>query len=189
MADGDFGDVVCEAGDEVAVVNVIDLEVFDGFVLDGERERDAPIDEAAEEEVHVGAAVLDVADLLDEVLLGDFAGGVIDVLHVGVVDFQDAEADVQRFCGCGLVACAIEQVRFVSGRFFFGLLFCEDFIACTADAFLADFANGLVARLCGFRIFIALFWELDHDEFAMAAVFGIQLHNGMSYCRGTREEV
>ena len=95
LADGGFGDVVCEAGDEVAVVDVIDFEVFDGFGFDGERERDAPIDEAAEEEVHVGATVLDVADLLDEVLLGDFAGGVIDVLHVGVVNFQDAETAVR----------------------------------------------------------------------------------------------
>ena len=95
MADGGFGDVVCEAGDEVAVVDVIDFEVFDGFGFDGERERDAPIDEAAEEDVHVGAVVLDVADLFDEVLLGDFAGGVIDVLHVGVVNFQDAEAAVR----------------------------------------------------------------------------------------------
>ena len=158
------------------------MNVFDGFVLDGERERYAPIDEAAEEEVHVGAAVLDVADLFDEVLLGDFAGGVIDVLHVGVVDFQDAEADVQRFCGCGLVACAIEQVRFVGGRFFFGLLFCEDFVACAADAFLADFADGLVASLCGFRIFIAFFWKLNQNEFAMASIFSIHLHNSMCSC-------
>lgn len=95
MADGGFGDVVCEAGDEVAVVDVIDLEVFDGFGFDGERKRDTPIDEAAEEEIQIGAAVLDIADLFDEVLLGDFAGGVIDVLHVRVVDFQDAETAVR----------------------------------------------------------------------------------------------
>ena len=36
LADGGFGDLLGEASDEVAVVDVVDFDAFDGFGLNGE---------------------------------------------------------------------------------------------------------------------------------------------------------
>ena len=47
----------------------------------------------------------------------------------------------------------------------------SDFLPRAADAFLADFGDGLVACFEGFAFFVAGFGQLHHDELALAAVF------------------
>ena len=72
--------------------------------------------------------------------------------------------------------------------FFIGV-FCFDFFACAANAFFADFGDGFVACFVGFAFFVADFGQLHHDEFALAAVFGVELHNGVGGGGGAGEEV
>ena len=58
-----------------------------------------------------------------------------------------------------------------------------------ADALFAYFRNGFVARLVGFGFFVARLWQLHHDELAIAAVFSVELHDGMGGGGGAGEEV
>ena len=55
-----------------------------------------------------------------------------------------------------------------------------DLVSGAADAFLADFADGLVTGFVGFALFVSEFRQLHHDELAVSAVFGVELHNGVS---------
>ena len=71
------------------------------------------------------------------------------------------------------------------GQGAFGL----DLIPSAADALLADFADGFVACFVGFACFIALFRKLHHDKFAVPAVLGVELHDGMGGGGGAGEEV
>ena len=54
-----------------------------------------------------------------------------------------------------------------------------DLITGTANALFADFADVLVTCFVGFACFVTLFGELHHDEFAVSAVFGVKLHDGV----------
>ena len=58
-----------------------------------------------------------------------------------------------------------------------------------ADALFADFADVLVACFVGFACFVALFGELHHDEFAVPAVLGVELHDSVGGGSRAREEV
>ena len=71
----------------------------------------------------------------------------------------------------------------VSGAFGF------DFLACAADALFADFTDVFVTGFIGFAGFVAFFGQLHHDEFAVSAVLGIQLHHSMGGGSRAREEV
>ena len=64
-----------------------------------------------------------------------------------------------------------------------------DFISGPADAFLANIADGFIASFVGFALFAADFRELYHDELAVAAVLGIELHDGVGGGGGAGEEV
>ena len=64
-----------------------------------------------------------------------------------------------------------------------------DFFTRPADALLADFADIIVARLSRFRAFGAGLRELYHDELAIAAVLGVELHNGVGGRGRAGEEI
>ena len=104
-------------------------------------------------------------------------GRVINVLHVGGIQLEHAETDVEF---------GVWRVK--SGVVICQLLF-QNFFSCSSDSLFSDFADGLVARFVGFACFIALFGKLYHDEFAVSAVFGIDLHNCVSGGGGAGEEV
>ncbi|MEF2800086.1 MAG: hypothetical protein U0N50_08540 [Christensenellales bacterium] len=59
----------------------------------------------------------------------------------------------------------------------------------TTNALFADLADIFVACFVGFACFIALFWKLHHDEFAVSAVLSVELHNGVGGGGRAREEV
>ena len=132
-------------------------------------QRQAPVDQAAEQQVKVGSVVLDVGFQPRDHILTVIVRRIVNVLHVGVVQLEDAEADVEVLRGRGA----------------FGF----DFLACAADALFADFTDVLVTRFIGFAGFVAFFGKLNHDEFAVSAVLGVELHHGVGGGGRTGEEV
>ena len=128
-----------------------------GRIRQGQRQ--TPVDQAAEQQVEIGAVILDVGFQTGKHILIVIIRRIVDILHVGVVQLENAETDVEVLRGHGA--------------------FRLDLIPTTADALLANFADVLVACFVGFACFIALFRELHHDEFAVSAVLGVELHDGM----------
>ena len=59
---------------------------------------------------------------------------------------------------------------------FFAVFFLYLFTGA-ANTLFADFADIFIARLVRLALFVALFGELHHDKFTIAAVFCIELHN------------
>ena len=128
-----------------------------GRIRQGQRQ--TPVNQAAEQQVKVGAIILDVGFQSGKHSLIVVIGRIVDVLHVGIVQFEDAEANVEVLRG--------------HGAFGFNL------VSGTANALFADFADGLVTGFIGFACFVALFWQLHHDELAVSAVLGVELHDGV----------
>lgn len=64
-----------------------------GLVRQGQRQ--PPFDQAAEQQVEVGAVILDVGFQLMEKVLIVITGRVINVLHVGGIQLENAETDVE----------------------------------------------------------------------------------------------
>ena len=72
----------------------------DGTVADFLRpirhgQRQSPIQQTAKQQIKVGAILLDVAFQIFKVGLGVFLGRIIDVLHIGIVQLENTEANVQ----------------------------------------------------------------------------------------------
>ena len=86
----------------------------------------------------------------------------------------------------GLVEAKASPTLFPSK---FHTQFFQYFFPRAADAFLADFGDGLVACFVGFAFFVADFGQLHHDELALAAIFGVELHDGVGGGGGAGEEV
>src|SRR5690554_2131867 len=64
-----------------------------------------------------------------------------------------------------------------------------DLAGRTADALFADLGNGGVPGFAGFRVFGCWLGYLHHDELAIAAVFGVELHYGVGGSGGAGKEV
>ena len=94
---------------------------------------------------------------------------IVDVFHIALIHTEHAEADVQILG---------------SQRVFF-----FDFLTGAADALFADFANVFVTCFEGFTVFVAGFGELYHDELAVPAVLGVELHDRVGSGGGAGEEV
>lgn len=77
-------------------------------------------------------------------------------------------------------------LRFLGGGFG---IFLVEFFNDPADAFLANVGDGFVTRLEGFGIFITRFRQLNHDEFAAAAILFVQVENGVRGGAGTGEKI
>ena len=104
-------------------------------------------------------------------------GRVINVLHVGGIQLENAETDVEF---------GVWRVK--SGVVICQLLF-QNFFSCSSDSLFSDFADIFVARFVGFALFVTGFGKLHHDEFAVSTILGVELHDGMGGGSGTREEV
>ena len=135
----------------------------------GQRQGQPPVQQAAEQKVQVGAVFFDVGDHIHKVLLVVLVRGIVNIFHVAVVQLEDAETNIQVLGG---------------QRAFF-----LDFLPSTADALLADFADILVACFMGFAFFIAGFRQLYHNEFAVAAILGVELHDRVGGGGGAGEEI
>ena len=94
LLDNAFGDIFVKAGDEIAVVICMHGAARYLFRRVRHGERQAPIKQSAEQEVEVGAVVLDVGDHIEQVALLIFVRGIIDVFHIAAIEFEHAEADV-----------------------------------------------------------------------------------------------
>ena len=94
LLDHAFGNIRVKTGDQVAVVVGVDGAAIDflGFVRQGQRQ--TPVDQAAEQQVEVGAVILDVGFQPREHPLIVIIRRIVDVLHIGIVQLEDAEADI-----------------------------------------------------------------------------------------------
>ena len=94
LLDHAFGNARVKASDEVAVVVGVDGAAVDflGFVRQGQRQ--TPIDQAAEQQVEVGAVILDVGFQCRDHPLIVVIRRIVDVLHIGIVQLENAEADI-----------------------------------------------------------------------------------------------
>ena len=155
--------------------------------LVGQGQRQPPVDQAAEQQVKVGAVILDVGFQSGEHPLIVVIRRIVDVLHVGIVQFKNAEADIEVLRSHGA----------------FGL----NLVSGTADALFADFAdrmdftyaikklNSFFDRILGFCVrsssyrFVQIFWQLYHNAFSMSTILCIQLHYSMCSCCAARKEI
>ena len=87
------------------------------------RQRQAPIQQATEQQVEVGAVFFDVGDHIHEATLVIIVRRIINILHVTVIQLKNAEANVEVLGG--------QRVFFL------------DFLTGAADALFADFADVL----------------------------------------------
>ena len=169
LFDHTFGDILVKAGDQVAIVVGVDGAAAQLLGLVRQGQGQPPVNQATKQQVEVGTVILDVGFQTSEHPLIVVIRRIVDVFHVGVVQLENAETDVEVLRGHGA--------------------FRLDLIPSAADALLADSADGFVACFVGFACFIALFGKLHHDEFAVSAVLGVELHDGMGSGGGAREEV
>ena len=99
LLDHPIGDILIKAGDQVAVVVGVDGASLDflGGIRHGQGQ--APLQQAAEQQVQVSSVGLDVAHHLIKHTLVVFPGRVVHIGHVGVVQLEDTEAAVKGFAG------------------------------------------------------------------------------------------
>ena len=113
--------------------------------------------------------ILDIGFKAGKQALTIIIGGLVDILHIGVVQLEDTKAHIK-----------------VPGR---QRTFRFNLFTGTADAFLTDFADVLVPSFVSFALFIALFWQLHHDKFTVSIIFSVELHHSMGSGGGTGEEI
>ena len=106
-----------------------------GRIRQGQRQ--TPVDQAAKQQVKVGAVLLDIGFQSGKHSLIVVIRRVVDVLHVGIVQLEDAKTNVEVLRGHGA----------------FGL----DLVPSAAYALFADFADIFVTGFIGFACFVALF--------------------------------
>lgn len=121
LLDYGIGDVFVKAGNQVTVVVGVDSATVDLFGGVGHGKGQAPLQQTAKQQIKVGAVGLDVVQQLVKHTLVVFPGRVVDVGHVGVIQFENAEANIQ----------------IISGQRILGL----DFFSSAAYALFADFTN------------------------------------------------
>ena len=85
LLDHTFGNIRVKTGDQVAVVVGVDGASIDLLGLIRQGQRQPPVDQAAEQQVQVGAVLLDVGFQTGKHSLIVVIRRVVDVLHVGIV--------------------------------------------------------------------------------------------------------
>lgn len=95
LFDHTFGNVRVKTGDQVAVVVGVDGAAVDFLRLVGQGQRQAPVDQAAKQQVEVGAVILDVGFQTREHPLIVVVRRIVDVFHVGIVQLENAETGVE----------------------------------------------------------------------------------------------
>ena len=135
-----FGYISVKTGDQVAVVVGVDGAAAQLLGLVRQGQRQPPFNQAAEQQVEVGAVILDVGFHLSEKVLIVVTGRVINVLHVGGIQLEHAETDVEF---------GVWRVK--SGVVICQLLF-QNFFSCSSDSLFSDFADIFVACFVGFAL-------------------------------------
>lgn len=113
---------------------------------------------ALEQQIQVRTIHFRDVHVVVDVLLGVLVDELAPVLVIRVIHAEHTEADVRHLLGSA-VECQLRILRFNLGL---------DFLAGTADAFLADFREGRVLACCLFR-------QLNKDEFTLSLIIGIFL--------------
>ena len=101
LFDHAFGNVRVKTGDEVTVIVGVDGAAAQLLGLVRQGQRQPPVDQAAEQQVEVGAVILDVGFQPREHPLIVIIRRIVDVLHVGIVQLEDAETNVEVLRGHG----------------------------------------------------------------------------------------
>lgn len=83
--DHTFGNIRVKAGDQVAAVIGVDGAAVNLLRPIRQGQRQAPVDQAAEQQVKVGSVVLDVGFQPRDHILTVIVRRIVNVLHVGVV--------------------------------------------------------------------------------------------------------
>lgn len=167
LLDYGVGDVLVKAGNQVTVVVGVGSAALDFFGDVWHGQGQAPLQQAAEQQIQVSAVGLDVALQLGQHILTVLPGGVVDVGHVGVVQLEHTETAVK-----GLV-------RIVG----------SDFPGGAADALFANFTDIFIPHLVSLGFFVTGFRQLYHDKFPVSAVLGVYLHDGVGGGSGAGEKV
>ena len=94
LLDHAFGDIRVKTGDQVAVIVDVDGAAVDLLGLVGQGQRQPPVNQAAEQQVEVGAVILDVGFQTGKHILIVIIRRIVDVLHVGVVQLENTETDI-----------------------------------------------------------------------------------------------
>ena len=84
-ADHGIRNVRVEAGDQIAVVIGMHGAAVDRLARVRQRQWQAPVDQAAEQQIEIGAIFLDVGHQIDKSRLRDIRRRIIDVLHVTAI--------------------------------------------------------------------------------------------------------
>ena len=157
LLDNAIGDILIKAGNQISVVVGVDGAALDLLGGVGHGQGQAPLQQTAKQQVQVGAVGLDVAHQLVEHTLVVLPGGIVHVSHVSVVQLEHPETAVKGLSG----------------------VICSDFLGSAADALFANLADIFVSRVVCFAFFTAYLGQLYHDKAAAAAVFCVELHDGM----------
>ena len=101
LFDHTFGNVRVKTGDQIAVVVGVDGAAAQLLGLVRQGQRQPPVNQAAEQQVEVGTVILDVGFQRREHPLIVIIRRIVDVLHVGIVQLENAEADIEVLRGHG----------------------------------------------------------------------------------------
>lgn len=128
-----------------------------GTVRHGKRQ--TPVKQTAEQQVKVGAVGLDIALKAEKHLLICFSRGVINVLHIRVIEFQQTETVVNIRARFGFYLCA-----------------------CPADSLFANLTNIRPTILFCFTFICTRLRKLNHNKLSFTFCFCVILHNSVSCC-------
>ena len=143
-----------KAGQQKALCHIEHLFARNLFHLNGTGQKHTQIQHHLEQQIFRGTVRFYVIHQREHILLLGLLRRVVDVFHIAAIQTQAAETNIQ-----------ISRSRQT------GILF--DFLACTTNTLLADFADVLVACLVGFALFVRLFGQLHHDKFTVSAILSV----------------
>ena len=117
-----------------------------------------------EQQIQIGTVHFRDVHVVVDVLLGILVDELAPVLVIRIIHAEHTEADVRHLLGSA-VECQLRILRFNLGL---------DFLAGTADAFLADFRKSRVLACCLFR-------QLNKDKFTLSLIIGIFLDDSFAH--------
>ena len=156
-ADQRFGDTVLEACEQLAVVYAVHgvaVELASRQEVDLRAVRQLELRQRLEQQIQIGTVHFRDVHVVVDVLLGILVDELAPILVIRVIHAEHTEADVRHLLGSA-VECQLRILRFNLGL---------DFLAGTADAFLADFTDCRVACFSSLCFFVAWFGKLYKDK-------------------------
>ena len=114
-----IGHILIETGDQEVSCHFENLFAGNNSFFDLAVKSNAEFQHHLEQQIFRGTVRLDVADQTQQIILRSFVGGVIYIFHIGAVQFQHSETDI--------------QIGSSQSSLFY------NFFTGTADAFFANF--------------------------------------------------